>query len=339
MGVRSSCFHFNKLLIALEWICQHKCLTEYLIHLLDDFLAIESPDAVPTASATIKQVFKRLCVPLVDHKCVGPTACLEFLGIILDSLRLEAQLSQDKISKLLNIVDHFIGRPKCTKKELLSLIGTFNFAAMVVVPGCTFLSQMIKLSCTVHKLSHHIYLNKDFREDLDMWGMFLQEWNGHSFFLEDQLTAAPDFQLFTDAAGAVGYGAYFQGHWFCGAWTEEQKLGGIDNNHIAYQKLFPITLAALIWGDQWSSKRLQFNCDNMTTVLIINKGCAKCPKLSTLLQRLVLQSMRCNFLVRAKHLPRVSNGIADSLSHLQIQRFRQRLHFFVTNDQAKLYSA
>ena len=124
-----------------------------------------------------------------------------------------------------------------------------------------------------------------------MWGIFLWEWNGHSFFLEDQLTAAPDFQLFTNATGALGYGVYFQGHWFCGAWTEEQKLGGTDNNHIAYQELFPITLAALIWGDQWSRKRLLFNCDNMTTVLIINKGCTECPKLSTLLRRLVLQSM------------------------------------------------
>ena len=31
MGGRSSCFHFNKLPTALEWICQHKCLIEYLI--------------------------------------------------------------------------------------------------------------------------------------------------------------------------------------------------------------------------------------------------------------------------------------------------------------------
>ena len=57
-----------------------------------------------------------------------------------------------------------------------------------------------------------------------MWGMSFQEQNGHSFFLKDQLTAAPDFQLFTEEASAVGYGAYFQGHWLCGAWTEEQKL-------------------------------------------------------------------------------------------------------------------
>ena len=53
---------------------------------------------------------------------------------------------------------------------------------------------------------------------------FLQEWNGKSFFLEDQLTSAPDFEIYTDAAGSVSYGGYFQGHWFNRVWTNEQQL-------------------------------------------------------------------------------------------------------------------
>ena len=45
-----------------------------------------------------------------------------------------------------------------------------------------------------------------FQEELRLIGNFLQEWNGKSFFLEDQLTLAPDFEIYTDAAGSVGYG-------------------------------------------------------------------------------------------------------------------------------------
>ena len=37
---------------------------------------------------------------------------------------------------------------------------------------------------------------------------------------------------------------------------------------------------------------------------------------------LVLISMKHNFLVRARHVPVVSNGIADALSRFQMQRFR-----------------
>ena len=43
MGGRSSLFEFDKLPTALEWICQYKCLIEYILHLLDDFLTIEPP--------------------------------------------------------------------------------------------------------------------------------------------------------------------------------------------------------------------------------------------------------------------------------------------------------
>ena len=41
---------------------------------------------------------------------------------------------------------------------------------------------------------------------------FISQWNDKSFFLDMYLTVAPDMKLFTDASGALGYAAYFQGH-------------------------------------------------------------------------------------------------------------------------------
>ena len=57
MGERSSPFEFDKLPTALEWICQYKCLIEYILHLLDDFLTIEPPGDTPTALGILKLVF------------------------------------------------------------------------------------------------------------------------------------------------------------------------------------------------------------------------------------------------------------------------------------------
>ena len=107
---------------------------------------------------------------------------------------MEARLPQDKVSELLMLISDFKTRKKCTKRELLSLIGCFSFASKVIVPGRTFLSRMIRLSCTVKELHFHVYLNQAFREDLMMWESFLHSWNGRSFFLQDELTAAPDHQ-------------------------------------------------------------------------------------------------------------------------------------------------
>ena len=41
-----------------------------------------------------------------------------------------------------------------------------------------------------------------------------------------------------------------------------------------------------------------------------------------LVRPLVLLSMQHNFVVRARHVPGVSNAIADALSRIQMQRFR-----------------
>ena len=110
-----------------------------------------------------------------------------------------------------------------------------------------------------------------------MWSHFSQHWNGKSFFMEDHYTDAPDLCLHTDASGAHGYGAYFQGHWFRGDWTLGQKLVTNNDTSIAYQELFPIVLAASVWGHACSQKRILFFCDNKATVTAINKGTSRSP--------------------------------------------------------------
>ncbi|XP_071112960.1 uncharacterized protein [Haliotis cracherodii] len=44
-----------------------------------------------------------------------------------------------------------------------------------------------------------------------MWKKILNQWNGISFFHDDHITSAPDLNLYTDAAGSVGHGGYFDG--------------------------------------------------------------------------------------------------------------------------------
>ena len=134
-------------------------------------------------------------------------------------------------------------------------------------------------------------------------------------FLDRYSIAAPDLELFIDASGALGHGAYFQGHWFRGDWSPEHALTDIT---IAWQELYVIVLAVIVWGPQWGQKCLLFLCDNEAVVQTINSGTAKCPHLASLMRTLVLQSMKCNFFICAEHIPGVSYGIADSLSCNQL---------------------
>ena len=157
-------------------------------------------------------IFHVLGIPLSEKTTEGPSHILEYLGIILDTVRMEARLPEEKVKPVQEILENFSNRRSCTKRELLSLLGHLNFACRVIHPGRSFISHLIKLSTTVSKLSHHVYLNHC-RSALIMWSEFLKKWNGVSLFLNVEVTFAADINLFTDATD-ISYGGFYNNHWF-----------------------------------------------------------------------------------------------------------------------------
>ena len=61
---------------------------------------------------------------------------------------------------------------------------------------------------------------------------------------------------------------------------------------------------------------------NLSVVSVINSSHSKTPHIMDLVRRLRYLSMQHNFIVRAHHVPGVSNAIADALSKFQMQHFR-----------------
>ena len=83
-----------------------------------------------------------------------------YLGIeIPDSVAMTIRLPADKLQQSKAIIKQWFRCRKCTKRELLSLIGLLAFASKVVKPGRMFLRRLIDLSTTVDSLNHYIYLN------------------------------------------------------------------------------------------------------------------------------------------------------------------------------------
>jgi len=61
----------------------------------------------------------------------------------------------------------------------------------------------------------------------------------------------------------------------------------------------------------------------MATVVILQKGRSKSQHIMPLVRRLTMCAASNNFIVVAKHVPGKLNTIADSLSRLQLERFRR----------------
>ena len=272
-GSRSSPKFFDNLSVAICWIAKNNYNIPVILHLLDDFLTIQTADTSGDRTmAILTMIFKKLNIPLSTKKTVGPDTTLEYLGVILDTANMEARLPQNKVDRIISFIGTFLSRRSIRKRELLQLLGHFNFAARVIIAGRSFVTYLINLSTKVNNLNYYVSLSPECREDLKMWHIFLKQWNRVSFFYDTLTTSSDDLVLFTDAASTLGFGVYFQGIWFSSPWPSELSYIMDSEMSMAFRELYPNVVAAVLWSKYWIKKRIVFHCDNESTVHIINKG-------------------------------------------------------------------
>nr|XP_006816603.1 PREDICTED: uncharacterized protein LOC102806286 [Saccoglossus kowalevskii] len=186
-------------LYGIQWDSQFYTV----FHLLDDFLTVDPPSCDVDRTMvllTLLTVVSLLKYPYLTTKTVGPTKCLEYLGIELDTIAMETPLPEDKLNRMLNLVVSFLARKSCTKRELPSPLGHLNFTCKLVIPGLTFISCLLEISKGVKSSNYHVTLSPESKQDLLMWHQILSNWNGVSMFLEAKTTLASDMQPFTDAS-------------------------------------------------------------------------------------------------------------------------------------------
>ncbi len=145
---------------AICWILINNYSVPHLIHLLDDFLIISPPDAIPAENiTTVQRIFAELGVPIAQEKSLGPTQLIEFLGINLDSVKFQASLPKEKIDRIILVASSFAEGHNCSKCDLLSLLGHLNLAMRIIPQGRPFNSHMLALASSVHALDDQIIIN------------------------------------------------------------------------------------------------------------------------------------------------------------------------------------
>ena len=241
-GLRSAPKIFSAIADALEWILLDQGVS-LILHYLDDFLTMGKPNT--TECQHNLELTTRLCeflgMPLKVEKLEGPTEVLIFLGIILDTLRLEIRLPTDTPAELKEAIRKWRRRDSCTKREFLSLIRKLVHATKVVTAGRTFLRRMIDTAMLVKCLNHHIKLTSEFHSDWAWWECFLPHWNCRSFMSMHKMQWDPQVVFSSDTSGTWGYRASWSTQWFQCEWQSSWT-----GKSIALKELLPIVLACAI---------------------------------------------------------------------------------------------
>ena len=306
-GLRSAPKIFTAVADALEWILRRQGVV-HVDHYLDDFIIYGPPGSDQCAEQLqlTLALCERLGVPLAGEKLEGPTECLTFLGIEIDTSAGVLRLPEEKLARVKSALQEWEERRRCTKRELQSLIGTLQHASRVVRPGRSFLRRMIDLAKIPKRPHHFVRLNMEFRADLRWWHVFADHWNGVAVI---PAMAVPEIEVTSDASGHWGCGAWSQASWFQYEWPE-----GSSHHHISFKELFALLLAAAAWGTRWNGKCVRWRCDNQAAVRVIASRSCRDTSMMHLLRCLFFLEAHYQFHIVAVHVPGKDNVWADDLS-------------------------
>ncbi len=110
----------------------------------------------------------------------------------------------------------------------------------------------------------------------------------------------------TDASAHWGYGASSDFQWLQQAWSPEWS-----EVSIMAKELVPNNFSCTVWAPLLTRACLEFQCDNLTLVEVINKGFSKDLKVMHLFRCLWFFRNLYDISIHVSHIPGVQNNTVD----------------------------
>ena len=266
-GLRSAPLLFTAMGDAVQWAAEKEGVS-WAGHYIDDFVTVGGPGSGECERnlGKLKAVCTRVGLPLEEEKEEGPAVVITFLGMELDSEKLQIRLPGEKLGEMRAILRSWRGMKSCRKRDLLSIVGVLSHASKAIRASRSFTRRLIDLSTTVKRLDRRVRLNQAARADIEWWWQFSRRWNGVAMMVAVN-RRAPECDVVSDASGSWGCGAVFRRQWFQLEWA---GLGTTQGYGIMAKELLPIVVAAAVWGSEWAGKTVRARCDNQSVVATVN---------------------------------------------------------------------
>ena len=263
-----------------------------------------------------------ICFPVSLEKTFWGSNLLVFLGLLIDIINQVICIPAEKIIKAKNQIAYFLnkGNRKVTVLQVQKLCGTLNFLCKCVVPGRAFITRLYAMAPAKLKQHHHVRISQENRLDLEVWDRFLD--HPQVFcrpFIRTGKFYSSDIDMYSDASGIIGCGAYCDQEWTFCKWNEaflKQKKPSIE-----YLELYGLTVGVLLWIGKFKNRNICLFCDNESVKHMVNNLSAHCPNNMFLIRLIALETMVHNVHVTVKHVKSKDNEKADALSRLQFDRF------------------
>ena len=302
---------------------------------LDDFLFVATTSVrcwacTHTAASLLCEFGLAISLP----KFEGPLQRIEFLGIVIDSVKETLEISSERQAELLSLLEAFGKRKSSSLVRMQSLLGKLAFAATVLPGAKPFMRRII--DTTVGRRGGQLHLSVSFRSECRYWRDHLRVWNG------TERWRAPESAAFVFASDASTSG-FAYGLEACeegklqtlpptmrpgvvrsGSWSAANGDAGRQqtSSNIQWGEFFCPLAAAVEFGPLLADSHVVFAVDNESDVHVINRLRSREPRVAALLRCLCDVAVAHNFSFKAVHRAGVDNVLMDWASRPAYHRFR-----------------
>ena len=190
---------FTKLMkvpISLLWRL-NLCLIIYLDNML--IMARSVQELIFHRDTVIYLLHNLGFVLNLKKSVLEPSQKIEFLGMVIDSMKMEISLPHKKLVKLMSQCKQLAESKEITIMDLTKLIGKLGSTAQAILPAQLQVQHLQRLQIQALKLSkrYHakVHLDKDAKDEFFWWIENLRLCNGKSLILPPA-----DFCISTDAS-------------------------------------------------------------------------------------------------------------------------------------------
>ena len=123
-GFQHGSIFFQRFMDAVRFIMKDRFHFPYLYNYIDDLVYTGLPEDICDSYNTLTRLLQELGLEISQSKLVAPTNCAICLGIEINTVNRNLKIPQEKLQKIQNICLQFASKPKVTKNQLQSLLGS-----------------------------------------------------------------------------------------------------------------------------------------------------------------------------------------------------------------------
>ena len=283
------------------------------------------------AAVEYEYIFASICQALGLEIKIAKNASgtiIEFLGLIIDTAKMEARLPAEKKDRALVLIAQLAGQKSCTLLDLQRVTGLLNFLSKVVPLGRTFCRRLYDLEQRFPAGGGKQILRRipsAVRKDLQWWRDLLPIHNG-IFIIQPHRR---HWRLWTDAAGKKGIGGFIlpgegpqiPGYRQVTEFFSARVLFSQRNEHINVKEMIAVHVAFKKWGPQLAGCHLLLFCDNTAVVSGLRRRTSR-GRLMAVLRKTLLLAACYDIEIEPRWIPSGENCLADALSRFEANKLK-----------------